>query len=117
MMYKEAKEMNEQLLAWRRQIHHHPELGCRLPQTTALVKKALDDMGISWEEIGPCAIVGVIGKKEGKKILLRADMDALPMGEETGLPFASECDGVMHSCGHDCHTSMLLTAAALLKKH
>lgn len=116
MMYKEAKEMNEQLLAWRRQIHHHPELGCRLPQTTALVKKALDDMGISWEEIGPCAIVGVIGKKEGKKILLRADMDALPMGEETGLPFASECDGVMHSCGHDCHTSMLLTAA-LLKKH
>ena len=74
-------------------------------------------MGISWEEIGPCAIVGVIGKKEGKKILLRADMDALPMGEETGLPFASECDGVMHSCGHDCHTSMLLTAAALLKKH
>ena len=117
MMYKEAKEMNEQLLAWRRQIHHHPELGCRLPQTTALVKKALDGLGISWEEIGPCAIVGVIGKKEGKKILLRADMDALPMGEETGLPFASECDGVMHSCGHDCHTSMLLTAAALLKKH
>ena len=117
MMYKEAKEMNQQLLAWRRQIHHHPELGCRLPQTTALVKKALDDMSISWEEIGPCAIVGVIGKKEGKKILLRADMDALPMGEETGLPFASECDGVMHSCGHDCHTSMLLTAAALLKKH
>ena len=48
MMYKEAKEMNEQLLAWRRQIHHHPELGCRLPQTTALVEKALDDMGISW---------------------------------------------------------------------
>ena len=117
MMYKEAKELNEQLLAWRRQIHHHPELGCRLPQTTALVEKALDDMGISWEKIGPCAIVGVIGKKEGKKILLRADMDALPMGEETGLPFASECDGVMHSCGHDCHTSMLLTAAALLKKH
>lgn len=117
MMYKEAKEMNEQLLAWRRQIHHHPELGCRLPQTTALVEKALDDMGISWEKIGPCAIVGVIGKKEGKKILLRADMDALPMGEETGLPFASECDGVMHSCGHDCHTSMLPTAAALLKKH
>ena len=117
MMYKEAKEMNEQLLAWRRQIHHHPELGCRLPQTTALVEKALDDMGISWEKIGPCAIVGVIGKKEGKKILLRADMDALPMGEETGLPFASECDGVMHSCGHDCHTYMLLTAAALLKKH
>lgn len=117
MMYKEAKEMNEQLLAWRRQIHHHPELGCRLPQTTALVEKALDDMGISWEKIGPCAIVGVIGKKEGKKILLRADMDALPMGEETGLSFASECDGVMHSCGHDCHTSMLLTAAALLKKH
>lgn len=117
MMYKEAKEMNEQLLTWRRQIHHHPELGCRLPQTTALVEKALDDMGISWEKIGPCAIVGVIGKKEGKKILLRADMDALPMGEETGLPFASECDGVMHSCGHDCHTSMLLTAAALLKKH
>ena len=67
MMYKEAKEMNEQLLAWRRQIHHHPELGCRLPQTTALVKKALDDMGISWEEIGPCAIVGVIGKKRREK--------------------------------------------------
>ena len=117
MMYKEAKEMNQQLLAWRRQIHQHPELGCRLPQTTALVKKALDDMGISWEEIGPCAIVGVIGKKEGKKILLRANTRSSVMGEETGLPFASECDGVMHSCGHDCHTSMLLTAAALLKKH
>ena len=116
-IYQEAKEMEQQLLTWREQIHHHPELGKKLPQTTALVKSVLDELGIPWEELIPCGIVGVIGKPEGKRILLRADMDALPMSEETGLPFASECDGVMHSCGHDCHTSMLLTAAALLKRH
>ena len=116
-IYQEAKEMEQQLLTWREQIHHHPELGKKLPQTTALVKSILDELGIPWEELIPCGIVGVIGKPEGKRILLRADMDALPMSEETGLPFASECDGVMHSCGHDCHTSMLLTAAALLKRH
>lgn len=117
MMYQEAKAMEQQLLEWRRQIHRHPELGKRLPQTTDLVKRALDQLGIQWEEICPCGIVGVIGPAEGKRILLRADMDALPMDELTGLPFASECAGAMHSCGHDCHTSMLLTAAALLKKH
>ena len=117
MMYQEAKAMEQQLLDWRRRLHQHPELGKRLPQTTDLVKGALDQLGIQWEEICPCGIVGVIGKPEGKRILLRADMDALPMDELTGLPFASECPGAMHSCGHDCHTSMLLTAAALLKKH
>lgn len=117
MIYQEAKAMEEQLLAWRRQLHHHPELGQQLPQTTTLVKTVLDDLGIPWEEICPCGIVGLVGKPGGKRILLRADMDALPMGEETGLPFASACDGVMHSCGHDCHTSMLLTAATLLKRH
>ena len=117
MMYQEAKAMEQQLLEWRRQIHRHPELGKRLPQTTDLVKRALDQLGIQWEEICPCGIVGVIGPAEGKRILLRADMDALPMDELTGLPFASECAGAMHSCGHDLHTTILLGAAKILKKH
>ena len=95
MMYQEAKAMEQQLLDWRRRLHQHPELGKRLPQTTDLVKGALDQLGIQWEEICPCGIVGVIGKPEGKRILLRADMDALPMDELTGLPFASDRKSVV----------------------
>lgn len=117
-IYQEVKAIEPQIIEWRRTIHHHPELGKKLPQTTAIVKAQLEKLGIPYEEICPCGIVGLIGKNEnGKRILLRADMDALPMGEETGLPFASECPNVMHSCGHDVHTSMLLGAATVLKAH
>lgn len=115
-LYSRAKALEPQLLAWRRAIHQQPELGCRLPHTMALVQNALDTLGIAWEEFCPGALVATLGNPAGPRILLRADMDALPMGEETDLPFASQCPGVMHSCGHDCHTAMLLTAAALLKE-
>lgn len=116
-IYQEIKALEPQLLSWRREIHKNPEFGFTLPKTTALVKRALSDLHIQFEEICESGLVGHIGKKGGKTILLRGDMDALPMTEETDLDFASQTSGAMHSCGHDAHTAMLLTAAAALKSH
>ena len=113
----EAQAMQEELVRRRRWLHSNPETGECLPVTTAYVKEQLTEMGCEPVEIcesGLCVLIG--GKKPGKCILLRADMDALPMKEETDLPFASQ-NGCAHSCGHDMHTSMLLGAARLLKAH
>jgi len=115
--FQEARGLEDSIVKWRRQIHRHPEVGQALTQTAALVRSKLEEWGVEYREVIPNAFMAYIGPKGGKSVLLRADMDALPMDELTGLPFASECPGAMHSCGHDCHTSMLLTAAALLKKH
>lgn len=100
----------------RRWFHQHPELSEKEFETSRRVKAELDRMGIPWR---PCGLeTGVLaeirGAKPGRTILLRADMDALPVQEETGLPYASENAGVMHACGHDCHIAMLLTAARIL---
>lgn len=111
----EAKAIQKQIVEDRRTIHHHAEFGMNLPVTTAYVKKRLIEMGYQPEDCGQAGVVATVGKP-GKCILLRADMDALPMKEETGLPYSSDTDW-MHSCGHDAHTAMLLGAAQLLKNH
>ena len=114
-LLKEAQAMMESLSADRRTLHREPELGMNLPHTIAYVKKRLTEMGYEPKDCGKAGITATVGKP-GKCILLRADMDALPMQEETGLPFASQ-NGAAHSCGHDAHTAMLLGAAQLLKNH
>jgi len=112
-------ELHDEITAWRRDIHEHPELMYELPRTSALVAEKLRDFGCDEvvEGIGRSGVVGVIkGKSDsaGKVIGLRADMDALPILEATGLPYASKNDGKMHACGHDGHTAMLLGAARYL---
>ncbi len=99
----------------RRQLHNWAEIGFDLPKTVQLVEKELTRMGIENYRVGKAGVCGIIGKGE-KCVLLRADMDALPMDETTGLEFASTSGGT-HSCGHDCHTAMLLGAAKLLKEN
>lgn len=110
---REAKALSTWLTDMRRELHMRPEIGMDLPLTTALVIRELDVMGIAYQRILPSGIKAVIGRGE-KRILLRSDMDALPVREETDLAYASENEGVMHACGHDMHIAMLLGAAKLL---
>ncbi|SIO27425.1 hippurate hydrolase [Rhodovulum sp. ES.010] len=112
-------EMQDEITALRRDIHEHPELMYDLPRTSALVADKLRAFGCDEvvERIGRCGVVGVINGKSdsrGRVIGLRADMDALPILEATGLPYASKHKGKMHACGHDGHTAMLLGAARYL---
>ena len=107
----------DELVAIRRDIHAHPEVGMTEVRTSALIRSELEKMGV--DEIQqplPTAVVGLIHgtKGPGKCVALRADIDALPVHEETGLPFSSVNEGVMHACGHDLHTTMLLGAAKTL---
>ena len=114
----EAAVLEPQLQNWRRTLHRHPEVGFDLPQTNARVKQALTEMGYTPQDCGKAGILVLAGgKKPGKTILLRGDMDALPVQEESGVDFASEVPGRMHGCGHDMHTAMMMGAAKLLKAH
>lgn len=97
--------------AWRRDIHTHPELAFQETRTAELVKKELLACGLEvHDKIARTGLVGVLRNGHGPSIGLRADMDALPVFEDTGLPYASKTQGCMHACGHDGHTSMLLAA-------
>ncbi len=117
-LLNEAKTLEPQLQTWRRTLHKHPEVGFDLPQTKALVKQALTEMGYTPQDCGKAGVIALAGgKKPGKTILLRGDMDALPIQEQSGEEFASEIPGRMHGCGHDMHTAMMLGAAKLLKAH
>lgn len=117
-LLKEAHALEPQLQQWRRTLHRHPEVGFDLPHTKELVKKALTEMGYEPKDCGKAGVIALAGgKKPGKTILLRADMDALPIPEDSGEEFSSEVPGKMHGCGHDMHTAMLLGAAKLLKAH
>ncbi|MBU5256052.1 M20 metallopeptidase family protein [Tissierella praeacuta] len=115
---KSAKRIEESIINWRRDLHQIPEIGLNLEQTSQYVIKQLEEMGIEYRKnIGVSGIVGLIkGDKPGRTIALRADMDALPIKEETGLPFASK-NGNMHACGHDAHTAILLGAAKVLNEN
>ncbi len=107
----------EEMKAWRRHLHAHPELTFDLPETAAFVAARLRDFGVDeiHEGIARTGIVAIInGRGEGPTIGLRADMDALPITEITGAPYASQNPGKMHACGHDGHTTMLLGAAKYL---
>ncbi|MBR6319467.1 MAG: M20/M25/M40 family metallo-hydrolase, partial [Prevotella sp.] len=106
------------VVEWRRWLHRHPELSQQEHGTMAYVAERLRDMGLEPKTgIGKTGVMAMIrgGKDpEGYCVALRADYDALPLTEATGLPFASENPGVMHACGHDMHTSSLLGAAQIL---
>jgi len=112
-------ELHDEITAWRRDIHRHPEILFDTQRTSALVADKLRAFGCDEvvTEIGRTGVVGVIKGREtgsGKVIGLRADMDALPIHEATGVAYASETPGAMHACGHDGHTAMLLGAARYL---
>ncbi|PVM91369.1 amidohydrolase [Caulobacter endophyticus] len=119
-----AKAAQPKVVAWRRDVHEHPELGNQEVRTAALVARELKALGLEVREgVGKTGVVGVLkGGKPGKVVALRADMDALPVLEKTGLPFASRATAtwegktvpVMHACGHDTHVAMLLGAATVL---
>lgn len=112
----EAKALQPEMVNLRRQLHTNPETGFDLTHTTQLVMDQLTSMGYQPERCGKAGVVATIGNGQGKTFLLRGDMDALPITEETTLDFKSE-NGKMHACGHDIHTTMLLGAAKLLKAH
>lgn len=105
------------ILAIRRELHKYPELAFDLPKTLALIRRELDSLGIPYtEKYGKSSIVAFINPDcTDFSIGLRADTDALPLTEKTGLPYASQHPGIMHACGHDAHTAMLLGAAKALK--
>jgi amidohydrolase len=106
----------ERVVALRRAIHRRPELGFEEYETQALVERELDALGIEHRRAAKTGVVGVIrGALPGHVVGMRADMDALPITERSGLPFASEIAGKMHACGHDAHTAMLLGAARELQ--
>ncbi len=116
-MLDQAQAIAADIVAIRRELHRFPELGYREERTARLVCAQLEKLGIRYQSgVAGTGVVAEIGGGNGRTIALRADMDALPISEATGLPFASENPGVMHACGHDAHTAMLLGAARLLQQ-
>jgi amidohydrolase len=111
------ENLGEQIIALRRDIHREPELGFDTERTAQKVLAALDGLPLDIETgVARNGIVATLWGGEGPTVALRADMDALPIEEETGLPFSSEIEGRMHACGHDGHTSMLVGAAHALSQ-
>jgi len=104
-----ARGLSASIVSLRRAIHAEPELGLNTPETLAKVRDALADLPLTWREGTSCtgAVATLEGARPGRRVLLRGDMDALPMEEKTGLDFASTISGRMHACGHDTHTAML----------
>ncbi len=117
LLINEARALSERIVSLRRAIHAEPEIGLHTPRTSAKVRAALAHLPLEWRE-GPSTtgMVAILrgGRGPGRSVLLRGDMDALPMPEETGLDYASQNPGMMHACGHDAHTAMLAGAAELL---
>ncbi len=111
-----AEALKPQLVAWRRRLHQYPELSFEERETSAMVAGVLRELGLQVRRgIGGTGVVGVLaGAGEGPGVALRADMDALPLQEDTGEEFASRYPGRMHGCGHDAHMTVVLGAAALL---
>jgi hippurate hydrolase len=108
-------EMQDEMIALRHSLHAHPELGFEEFVTSERVARCLTQWGFEVTTgVGKTGVVATLKNGEGRSIGLRADMDALPIQETTGLPYASRIDGVMHACGHDGHTATLLTAAKYL---
>jgi hippurate hydrolase len=118
-LFAEAQTLLPEAVRMRRDIHAHPELGLELPRTQAAVISAIEGLGLkvtSGQALS--SVVAVLDSgRPGPTVLLRGDMDALPMSEDTGLDFASTLPGAMHACGHDSHVAMLAGAASLLSAH
>src|SRR3954447_16267926 len=106
---------DEQVVEWRRHLHRHPELSFEEHETSAFVATTLEGLGLDVERPTETSVLARLsGDEAGPTVALRADIDALPITEESGVPFASERPGAMHACGHDGHTAMLLGAASEL---
>ncbi|QEJ95130.1 M20 metallopeptidase family protein [Treponema phagedenis] len=117
MFLTKANELKEKTIGIRRALHQIPEVGLNLPKTKAYVKAKLEGLGLKVKELGESGLSTIIeGNGDGKTLLLRADMDALPMCENSHLPFSAQ-GAEAHTCGHDLHTAMLLTAAEILIEH
>lgn len=118
-MIDKIRNMQDELVSMRRDLHKIPELGLVLPETHGYVSKKLEEYGIEYvNNEGDSGIIAYINKgKPGKVVALRADMDALAIHEETGMEYASQHEGKMHACGHDAHTAMLLGTAKILNEH
>lgn len=115
-LLNESENYKAQLIDNRHYLHEHPGTGFDTEETIAYVKSELSAMDYDVKECGKAGLTATVGKGDGKVFLIRADMDALPIKEESGVEFASQ-NGRMHACGHDMHTAMLLGAARLLKEH
>lgn len=115
---EEVKKIESKIIGFRHDLHKIPELQNELPMTMAYIRDVLESYGISYFSLmdGNATVAIIEGKNPGKCLAIRADADALPIQEETGLPFASE-NGCMHACGHDAHTAMALGAAIILNEH
>jgi len=115
----QVKKFKNKIIKIRRDIHKHPELSFQEFRTAKLVSDSLKKFGLEVDEnIGKTGVVGILkGARPGKTIAFRADMDALPIQETSDLSYKSVNDGVMHACGHDAHTAMLLVAAEILSKN
>jgi amidohydrolase len=115
----EAERLAPQLVGWRRDLHQHPELAFQETRTADLVARLLSSLDIEVRtHVGHTGVVGLLhGGRPGPTVMLRADMDGLPIQENSDAPYASQVPGVMHACGHDGHVAMLLGAATLLSRH
>lgn len=110
-----AEQLKDEIVSWRRQIHANPEVGWQEVATGNMVAAELKKMGVEVTRVAKTGVLGVIkGRAPGKTVALRADMDALPINEANDIPYKSKNPGVMHACGHDGHTAMLLGAAKIL---
>ncbi|MBI3165366.1 MAG: amidohydrolase [Chloroflexi bacterium] len=115
-MLKQAYAITEEIIEWRRDFHQHPETGFDVHRTAGIVADELEKMGYKVKRgVGKTGVVADIGEG-GKLVAIRADMDALPILEQTGTEYASKTAGKMHACGHDSHTAMALGAAHILSK-
>ncbi len=117
-MMARAQAQAAELTRLRREIHRYPELGFQEVRTAALVADTLNEIGVTSVKtgVGITGVVGELGENDGPTIAIRADMDALPIHEQNDVAYRSERDGIMHACGHDAHTAILLGAAQLLRQ-
>lgn len=116
---EECQQLRDELIALRREFHRDPELGLHEYHTAARIERELDRCGIPHERVGETAVVGhLTGNGNGSGlVVLRADIDALPIQETNDVPYRSQTPGMMHACGHDAHTTCLLGAAKVLSAH
>ncbi|HHY17571.1 MAG TPA: amidohydrolase, partial [Firmicutes bacterium] len=109
-----AKDIEPEIINWRRTVHRYPELGMETPRTSEFIEDTLKSMGIEVKKAAGYGVVGTLRGSGHRTIAVRADIDALPVTEETGLPYASEVPGRMHACGHDAHVAIVLGTAKIL---